>query len=131
MENPTLKYYREQMEKALFLANKAQGELQMTKMPSNKIYLRKEMSRNKERAEHYVKKMIDHGNGQCVQVQGFVFRRVGDLRKKTKFVMFLNCPSLEDAKEIFEAQVLNTEDFIRDSISYKTIPMKHIIYISQ
>jgi hypothetical protein len=134
MEKPTLKYFREQMEKAIYLANFYASTPKATANGKEK-YLKASIQREKEKAEFYLRKMLDHGaEGNLIKISGEVWveergKARTKFRVKKKFQLLLISPTLEDAKEIFEAQVLNTMEFVRETVTYRTIPLKHITLI--
>jgi hypothetical protein len=88
-----------------------------------------ELKQSQDALKFYQDILKEYGStGELTLIQGKVWdvRTDAMVEELRDFKMYLSC-SLEEAKEIFKAQVANTAGFLPETISYTTIPLKHLI----
>jgi len=111
----------ERLSKAQEATKKAPDPLTLTKMIE-------ELELAKEGVEVAKKKLEKYAGGTIIKVTGKCWARVPKDKPsyQTSFSLYLNCPSIEDAKQVFDAQV-EKDGIFMDTVSFHTIELKQLI----
>jgi hypothetical protein len=129
-EKPNLTYLVEQFKKMLYRVNAT--SLKVERKKGDLIaeqFARMELKQATDASEYYAGLIKDFGSeGELSVIRGkcWAMKENGVTEELRDFEMYLAC-STQDAQTIFETQVAKTLSFKPGTISFTTIPLKHLI----
>lgn len=127
MKDQPLSNILAQIEKFTYRASLLERAVEKAEDTTRLHFKTLELKQSKDALKFYQGLLKDFGShGELTLVQGKVWDGSGEVKILEEFKMYLSC-SMEEAKKIFEAQVAQTKEFLPETISYTTIPLKHLI----
>lgn len=131
MENKTFNFYRLRF---MELEEKAKEALQSVgdaPDPLTLIQAKQKLTLYTTQAKIIKGKMEAYATGTIVKIEGTYFKPLGDPEdpmgyQRLTFEMYLNCDTIEDARDVFLSQVSEKYKFDLDSVKFNTIQLKSL-----
>lgn len=131
MENKTFNFYRLRFMELEEKAKEALLSVGDAPDPLSLIRAKQQLTLYTTQAKIIKGKMEAYGAGVIIKVSGDYFKPMGDPEDPTgyqrlSFEMYLNCNTIEDARDIFLSQVSEKYKFDLESVKFNTIQLKSL-----
>lgn len=131
MENKTFNFYRLRFMELEEKAKDALAAVGSAPDPLTLIRAKQQLTLFTTQAKIVKGKMEAYATGVIVKIEGTYFKEINPdgerAFQRLTFEMYLDCDTIEDARDIFFSQVSEKYKFDLDSVKFNTIQLKSLL----